>query len=327
MTGLLSARLSLSNAKILIIGLFLGFFGLSPVSVAAQTPSTTLSVIEVPFVPTSSLVQLPPTLRAFDPTEYGLAAAYAMTPKTKRELYAWNAEKSWPIASLTKLISALIWKNYTVPWQTTITLRSVDEVGGGRLRVPVGSKIRFEDLWYASITASANNAAMALVRVLGVTTKQATTLMNREIRRAGAKNAIVFEPSGMDVRNVASAHEMALIADRAFDWRPLQRAASTDTRVVKVISPNPRNHPVYSTNDLLRFDDDIWVIAGKTGYLDESRHNLVAWLRPVGVDGKPESGKDVLIVVYGAPTRERMFAAAKALAESLWSSDETLTSR
>ncbi len=250
-----------------------------------------------------------------------------MTPKTKRELYAWNAETSWPIASLTKLISALVWKNYTVPWQAAITLKKVDEVGGGRLRVTVGSKIRFEDLWYASITASANNASMALMRALGVTNKQATLLMNREIQRAGAKAAVVFEPSGMDVRNVASAREMALIADRAFAWRPLQKAASTDTRVVKVLSPNPRNHPVYSTNDLLRFDDDIWVIAGKTGYLDESRHNLVAWLRPVGVDGQPESGKDVLVVVYGAPTRERMFAAAKALAQSLWTSHAAFPTR
>ncbi len=275
----------------------------------------------------SSLQVATPSSSTFDPSAYGLAAAYAITPKSRRELYAWNAEKSWPIASLTKLISALVWKNYTVPWRARMTLKTVDEVGGGRLRVPVGTKVTFEDLWYASITASANNAAMALIRALGVSAKQSVVLMNREIQRAGAKAAIVYEPSGMDARNVASAREMALIADRAFAWRPLQKAASTDTRVVKVISPNPRNHPIYSTNDLLRFDPDVWVIAGKTGYLEKSRHNLVAWLRPVGVDGKPESGKDVLVVVYGAPTRERMFAAAKALAQSLWNSDAAFPSR
>ncbi len=278
-------------------------------------------------MPTASLQVTSPDMATFDPEAYGLAAAYAITPKTHRELYAWNAEKSWPIASLTKLISALVWKNYTVPWQAKITLKSVDEVGGGRLRVPVGTKVSFEDLWYASITASANNASMALIRALGVSAKQGVTLMNREIQRAGAKKAVVYEPSGMDVRNVASAREMALIADRAFAWRPLQKAASTETRVVKVLSPKPRNHPVHSTNDLLRFDPDVWVIAGKTGYLEESRHNLVAWLRPVGVDGKPESGKDVLVVVYGAPTRERMFAAAKALAHSLWISNAAFPTR
>lgn len=286
-----------------------------PTSVHAQATST------VPVAPVSLVAD-----SAFNPEAYGLAAAYAISPRSKKELYAWNANKSWPIASLTKLVSSLVWKDRAVPWTRVVTLLSKDEVGGGRLRVPVGSKVTFEDLFYSSITASANNAAMAVARSLGVSQKQFLVLMKKQAELAGAKAAVFADPTGMDPGNVASAKEMALIAYRAFSWRPIQRAASTNNYVVELQGKKVKAHPIYTTNDLLRYDPDVWVIAGKTGYLEESRYNLVVWMRPVGVDGKPITSKDedVLIVIFGAPTKQQMFGAAKALAQSLWNSDATL---
>jgi D-alanyl-D-alanine endopeptidase (penicillin-binding protein 7) len=244
-----------------------------------------------------------------------------MTPKTRRELYAWNENELWPTASLTKLVSALAWKDKALPMKKVVTLLKKDEVGGGRLRVPVGTKVYFEDLWYSSITASANNAAVALARLSGFTTKQLLAKMNKEAELAGAKSANFVDASGMDEHNVATAKEMALIADRAFSVRAIQKAASMTKHVVSVIGKRITPHPIWTTNTLLRYDPDVWVIAGKTGYLNESRHNLVVWMRPVGVDGKPEMGKDVLIVVYGAPDTDKLFASAKALAQSIWKSD------
>lgn len=282
-----------------------------PVAVVSST---------VPTAPTAVSI-VPSVTSAFNPSDYGITAAYAMTPKSRRELYAWNAEQSWPIASLTKLVSALAWKDKALPMKKVVKLLKQDEVGGGRLRVAVGTKVYFEDLWYSSITASANNAAVALARLSGLTAKQMTALMTKEAKLAGAKNATFADASGMDANNTASAREMALIADRAFSVRAIQKAASTTGYVVRVIGKKITKHLIWTTNRLLRYDPDVWVIAGKTGYLDESRHNLVVWMRPVGVDGKPETGKDVLIVVYGAPTSDKMFAAAKALAQSLWKSD------
>lgn len=300
--------------------LCLGLVLLLPRSVFA---STTTSVL----LPESPLTQTATSTasEAFQPEQYGLAAAYAMTPKTRRELYAWNADKVWPLASLTKLVAASAWQGKTVPWRAIMTIQKRDEVGGGRLRVPVGTRIRFEDLWYASITASANNAAMMVARAMGVTPKQYVALMQKEAKKVGAKSAVFAEPSGMSEENQATAKDMALMADRAFSYRPLQKAASTATYTVNVLNGTPKNRPIKSTNPLLTDDPDVWVIAGKTGYLEASRYNFVGWLRPVGIDGKPETGKDVLVVVFGAPTKEQSFAAAKHLAQSLWSSHATFS--
>ncbi len=266
------------------------------------------------FLPTSTSAQTP----VFDPTAYGLAAAYVMDPSTQKELYAWNENTVWPVASLTKLVSAFVWQGYDVPWKATMTLRAQDEVGGGRLRVPVGTKVSFEDLWYASITASANNAAMAIARGLGVSSKTFIGLMNKKALALKTTHTTFVDPSGMNPKNVSTAREMAIISRAAFRFRPLQKAASTASYGVRVLAPKPHTRPIKTTNLLLSEDPDVWVIAGKTGYLEESEHNFVGWMRPIGIDGKPENGKDVLVVVFGADTKEQMFASAKHLAQNVW---------
>lgn len=290
-------------------------------------PGVSFAVTTTEVLPASPLLEISTStpIAVFQPESYGLAAAYAMTPKTKRELYSWNADKVWPLASLTKLIAASVWQTKTVPWRAIMTIQRRDEVGGGRLRVPVGTKIRFEDLWYASITASANNAAMMVARAMGVSPKQYVALMQKEAAKVGAKTAVFAEPSGMSEKNVATAKDMAFMADRAFSYRPLQKAASTATYTVHILNRQPTERPIKSTNPLLIHDPDIWVIAGKTGYLEEAKYNFVGWLRPVGVDGKPETGKDVLVVIFGAPTKEQSFAAAKHLAQSLWMNHAALS--
>ncbi len=328
MNGHLLEPQSRFNGRYLVGALFpiLLIGGCFAYALSVQAASSTVEQIPSPVVILSA-TSTDAILGDFNPADYGIAAAYAMTPKTRRELYAWNENKPWSAASLTKLVSALAWRDRVLPMKKVVTLLKKDEVGGGRLRVPVGTKVYFEDLWYSSITASANNAAVALARLTGLSNAQLLARMNKEAKLAGAKNAHFVDPSGMEVENIASAKDMALIADRAYSVRAIQKAASMTKYVVSVIGKKTTAHPIWTTNKLLRYDPDVWVIAGKTGYLDESRHNLAVWMRPVGVDGKPELGKDVLIVVYGAPDTDKLFASAKALAQSIWKSDAFISSK
>lgn len=285
--------------------LFVGIAGFSVSAQAAITPKMDL----VPFQATTSTT---------------FVSAIVMTPGTHQVLYAERAEEVRSIASLTKLVSAMVWTRTParIPWKKKVTLTRADEVGGGRLRVPVGSRMTFEDLWVASIAASANNTAMALARLTGLSKSALLKTMTQEAVKAGAKNAVFVDPSGMQPGNKASAHEMALIADRAFHQKDIQRAASTAKYDLSVLGPVKQVRHLKNTNALLTKDPDVWVLAGKTGYLEESQHNLAVWMRPLGVDGKPELGKDVLIVVFGSPDTSHLFATAKALAQWTWNSYE-----
>ncbi|MBP9762934.1 D-alanyl-D-alanine carboxypeptidase [Patescibacteria group bacterium] len=257
----------------------------------------------------------------FLPADNEFAAAVVMLPKTHQMLYSFKPNKAHTAASLTKLPSAMVFLKNPGAWERLITLSKVDEVGGGRLRVNVGTKIPLRDLFYASITASANNAAMALVRAAGVSMKTYLVRMNQTVKALGANNSTFYDASGMDARNTTTAHDMALIAEAAFRTPEIRRAATVETYPVRIASAG-QVRTIKNTNPLLAPGTGVWVMGGKTGYLEESMYNFVGQFRPERADGSPELGKDVIVVVLGAPTKEAQFQTAKRLAQWAWNTHE-----
>lgn len=258
---------------------------------------------------------VPPSSFVPEPQEF--EAAIVMVPRTHEVLYAYEANKRHPAASLTKLVNALVFVKGISSWNTIIPLKKEDEVGGGRLRVATGARMSIRDLFYSSITASANNAATAMMRLSG---KKKTTFlkeMNQAVHRTGAKSSTFVDASGMDPRNQTTANDMALIADAAFREPNIRRAATT-MKYAFVIRNTGEKKTITNTNTLLTHDPDVWVVGGKTGYLEESKYNLVVQLRPMLPDGSSIPSKEVIVVVLGAPTKEGQFTAAKRLAQWAW---------
>jgi D-alanyl-D-alanine carboxypeptidase len=253
-----------------------------------------------------------------DPGEF--EAAIIMQPKSRNVLYAYNPEKPHVAASLTKLLTALTTLELHPSWDKIVSIESADEVGGGRLRVDVGAKMTVRDLLYSSITASANNTAMALSRVSGVSRPEFVERMNQIAVRIGAKNTRVFEASGMDVRNMTTAYDIARITEAAFAHEIMTSAATIgsyrfalkNTNEVKVIS---------STNGPFLTDNHVWLTGGKTGYLHESKYNLTAKLQPYA-NGVHDPKHEVIVVVLGAPTKDKSFESVKKLAAWAWDHPE-----
>ncbi len=253
----------------------------------------------------------------FIPKDNEFAAAIVMVPKTHQVLYAFKPDKLHTAASLTKLAGAMTFLKKPGSWERMVTITKADEVGGGRLRVNVGTRIPLRDLFYASITASANNAAMALARASGLSMKGFLARMNQVAKAAGATRTVFYDASGMNPKNMTTARDMALIADAAFSLPELRRAATVETFPVRL--PGLRQvRTIKNTNPLLAPKTGVWVLGGKTGYLEESLYNFVVRVRPERPNGTSEIGKDVVIVVFGAPTKEGQFESAKRLADWAW---------
>ncbi len=250
------------------------------------------------------------------------AAAIVMLPKTHQVLYEFKPNKPHTAASLTKLAGAMAFlKKPVTSWERLVTLTKADEVGGGRLRVSVGTKIPLRDLFYASITASANNAAMAVARVSGLSMKAFLARMNQAAKASGATHTVFYDASGMNPKNTTTAKDMALLAETAFDIPEIRRAATVETYPVRIASAG-QVRTIKNTNPLLAAHTGVWVMGGKTGYLEESMYNFVGRFRPELADGSPELGKDLIIVVFGAPTKEAQFDTAKRLAQWAWRTHE-----
>jgi len=242
------------------------------------------------------------------------ASAIVIDPATGKRLYAYLPDKKWTAASLTKLTNALVLLDQKPRWSKTIAYSSKDSVGGGELSLKSGTQITIQDLFYSSIVASANNAAMALARTSGLGVDGFVKKMNAKAKSLGLTTTKFYDPVGMDPRNVTTAAEMAVIAGKAFSTPAIQKAATTMTYRFATSNPTVKK-TITSTDHLLTRDDTLYVLGGKTGFLYESRYNFVVKMRPMDADpAKPP----LLIVVLGSPTYEGSFNAAKGLANWAW---------
>lgn len=287
-------------------------------SVEAATKTAARKVVPAKVVPP---VKFKSDAIPFEPQPGEFVSAIVMIPGTRQILYAYQPDVIHPAASLTKLPNVMVSVTRFKSWDKVVALSSRDEVGGGRLRVRSGARMTLRDMLYSTIVGSANNTATALARLSGLTRARFLQRMNSEAKKAGATQSKFVDPSGMSPANMTTARDMALIAEAAFRQPLISRPGGTSLYTFRILNTGT-NKVIRNTNHLLTDDSDVWVFAGKTGYLPESQYNFVTQLRPMSADEKPILGRDVLVVVLGAPTKEGSFQSAKRLAEWAWASHE-----
>jgi len=257
----------------------------------------------------------------FIPNENEFAAALVMVPQTHQVLYGFKPHLARSAASLTKLANALAFVKTKPQWNKIVSIKKKDEVGGGRLRVKSGATLSITDMLFSSITASANNAATALARVSGYGLGAFLRLMNKEAKAAGASDSQFVDPAGMDPKNQTTAYDIARIAEKAFKTAPIGKAASTEAYSFTIRNTGEQK-TIKNTNQLLTNDPEVYVIGGKTGYLEESKNNLVVQMRPMNSDGTGDPKKELIIVVMGSSDKASMFFSAKRLADWAWQNYE-----
>ncbi len=252
---------------------------------------------------------LDPLADGFLHTADDFTSAIVLDPVTGKELYRWQQDKLWPAASLTKLMTALVFLDTQPTWNKKVKMVRQDEVGGGRLRVRVGTTISVKDLFYASIVGSANNTTMTLARQTGLSQKKFVDRMNARAKKLGLTQTHFYEPTGMNPKNVTTASEMSQLALAAFMKKEIGAAASTEEYQIK-----PRGsrvtHTIRNTNHLMSEAPELDILGGKTGYLENSMYNFATLVKPVA----PNDGPGLLIVVLGSKTKDKSFTSARALA-------------
>lgn len=208
----------------------------------------------------------------------------------------------WPLASITKLMTALVLTDMKLNWKAPVKLSYSDEVGGARLRVAVGGVYRRTDLLHASLMGSANNATNALARTSGLTRAQFLARMNEKAKSLGMLDTKFVDPTGIKVGNVSTAHDIALLIDAASRVDMITEVAQKQFYTLESVAKRPRQHNIKNTNVLLA--RGVPVELAKTGFLYESMYN-------VAVRGTNTSGQQCTVVVLGAPTMAASFQLAQ----------------
>ena len=190
-------------------------------------------------------------------------------------VYAKQVNEPRPIASITKLMTAMVILDSSLDLQERITITKDDRdllrLTGSRLKY--GATLTREQLIRLALMASENRASNALARTYPDGKAAFVEAMNRKAGELGMQNSRFADPAGLDAGNVASARDIVTMVHAAQTY-PLIREATT-TRSISVHPYKGRGELRFgNTNRLLK--NKAWAIKlSKTGYINEAGRCLV----------------------------------------------------
>jgi len=209
--------------------------------------------------------------RALNPKKLKLKSASALVVDIYgNDVYIKDADKTRPIASITKLMTAMVTLDAKLPLEQKITISKADRdrIRGTGSRLKYGARLSRKDMITLALMSSENRAAAALGRTYPGGMQAFIRAMNKKAKSLGMQNSHFAGPVGLKSGNVASARDLATMVHAALKY-PLIRKATT-TRKMTVYPYKGRGPLRYgNTNRLLKSKD--WEIRlSKTGYINEA---------------------------------------------------------
>lgn len=236
-----------------------------------------------------------------------VTAAAAMIIDQPSGLVLWQKNPDQPrsLASITKLLSALVFLDHNPGWETEIIMQPDDYLAGGIIKVYQGEKIKVRDLFNASLVISSNTATMALARSTGLSKEEFVKAMNLKAQQLGMKQSVFLEPTGLEPANLSTAADVIKLAKAAFAEEEIKKA-TVQKEYNFTVPLTTRNVKLENTNKLLA--SYLNIAAGKTGYLDEAGYCLVSEITG-------GNNQEVIIVVMGSQSESDRFQDLKGLAQ------------
>jgi D-alanyl-D-alanine endopeptidase (penicillin-binding protein 7) len=245
------------------------------------------------------------------------SSAVAVIDQTTGDvLYEKNASAVVPIASITKLMTAMVALDAQPSLSELISIDKddIDTLKGTHSRLAIGTRLTREEMLRLALMSSENRAASALSRHYPGGREAFVAAMNRKAHELGLTDTRFADPTGLTAENVSSARDLVKMVDAAHQY-PLIREFSTSEEYQ--VAVRGRAQTFRNTNALVK--NDGWTIGlSKTGYISEAGKCLVmqAWL-----NNKPTI--IVLLDSWGKLTRIGDAQRIKRWIESVASSGAT----
>jgi serine-type D-Ala-D-Ala endopeptidase (penicillin-binding protein 7) len=268
---------------------------LSQARVAARMRMMRESVL--PRYKTDASGALVPDLRA--------AAAIIYNPETNQVIWEENSQDKRSIASITKVMTAVVIIESDPDMSQVITVDRTDTLAASTTHLRAGFQVSVRDLLHLLLISSDNAAARALARTSPWGPAGFVARMNEKATELGLQSTNYADPSGLDPANVSSAYDMARLISYA----------SSDERISEIMQKPEytltlSRWPVtiHSTNQLLsRTDMEGSVLGAKTGFIGRSGYCLATLLK------MPQVNQPVAVVVLGARSNAGRFTEVRNL--------------
>jgi len=192
----------------------------------------------------------------------------------QRALYTKNADTVAPIASISKLMTAMVVLDAKLPMDEVIRIstQDMDTLKGTHSRMRPGMTSTRGELLKLALMASENRAAAALARTYPGGTEAAVLKMNAKARELGMKDTRFLDPTGLNSGNVSTAQDLVKMVLAAQTYEPIHKATTSSSHVLEQAGYRPLLYK--NTNPLVR--NTSWDIGvSKTGYISEAGRCLV----------------------------------------------------
>ena len=229
------------------------------------------------------------------------AAAIVYDPIRGEVLWEENSDVQRSIASITKVMTAVVFLESDPDLSDQVTVASSDVRRASTTYLRRNEQLQVDDLLHLALIASDNGAARALARVSRWGTEGFIDRMNAKAAGLGLRATVFTDPSGLDAGNVSSAYDLSrLIVYAAGNEQIAQIMRMREHR----IATNRRRVRIRNTNKLL--DNDINVWGGKTGFIRRAGYCLAALVQ------LPQ-GELVAVVVLGTRSNAARFLETRRL--------------
>lgn len=224
---------------------------------------------------------------------------------TKSILWQKEADTERSIASITKLMTALVFLETGPNWQEVIELQYNDFIKGGSFYLRNSEKLTVKDLFYLSLISSDNVATLALINSTGLNQAEFISLMNQKARLLGMESTFFTDPTGVNLDNVSTASDLSQLVIEAFE-NPFIKEV-TSLKNYQIIVNDSEGRLITNTNILLD-NKELNVIRGKTGYLAEAGYCLIS-------EFGNNDQKTIYIILLGSQEEDDRFTDTKILAD------------
>jgi serine-type D-Ala-D-Ala endopeptidase (penicillin-binding protein 7) len=210
------------------------------------------------------------------------AKALIINQTTGEIVYAKNTNSPSPIASITKLMTAMVMLDAKQSLDETIYVsnQDVDYIKGTHSRLSVGDGLTRGDMLQLALMSSENRAASSLATNYPGGQPAFVIAMNAKAQSLGLTNTHFVDPTGLESENVSTAEDLAKMVQAAYQYPEIRMATTSPSHEVYV---GERAYPInfVNTNGLVRAGQ--WDIGlSKTGFINEAGRCLVMQAKIIG---------------------------------------------
>lgn len=257
-----------------MLGTLFGAFAAAAINSANAQPNPVRELL--PHIASTSVTDnrpAPPVKRR--PNSLGVQtsgpSAFVADMATGKVLFAKDPHRVMPIASLTKLVTAMVFLDLNPDLNQKVVIAEADQDHVASIEIPTGETLTLDEVFKAMLIGSVNASANAVARVT-VGQERFVQLMNKKVQDLGLKSPVFVEPSGVDPRNRANAADVAAILSYASGYAKIRQVAQLSNIVVHD-QITKKELTIKSTNLLLGSylnKQPYKIVAAKTGSLPEA---------------------------------------------------------